>query len=63
MSLRERHVSDEGPLVKWGLWSVAAENQVLLDPGVLVAEVHADLGPSAKDPPAIDVLGRAAERS
>jgi hypothetical protein len=31
--------------------------QVPLDPGVLVAEVHANLGPGAEDPLAVDVLG------
>ena len=37
--------------------------QILLDPKVLVAEVHADLGPGAEDPLAVDVLGRTTQRS
>jgi hypothetical protein len=37
--------------------------QVLLHPGVLVAEVHADLRPGAEDPLAVDVLGRTTQRS
>ena len=60
--MRKRHVHEVAILVTTALLPLTAENQVLLDAAVLVAEVHLHLGPGAEDPGREGLSGGATTR-